>query len=330
MRLVAIKLWQYQAQNGINNPMSVPNSSFDIRKRRFAFTLIELLVVIAIIAILAAILFPVFAQAREKARQTSCLSNMKQIGIGVMMYTQDFDETYPFTYLYTTVPTAGGIMTKPPYYHWSYALNAYTKNNSIWTCPSAKFLIKPNGTGDLQVPELSYIPNEAVIPRQKLAGQNSSYTSPYHGVAQAQISSPASVIAIAENQQEFDESAPGADPNNPRTDSAHRPAHAFYSPSSSDPLEPYKAPSGSTIRRLTMKDVKLDSQGVPDATATRMAYVEVKQHQNGSNYIFADGHAKWQQIGQTIPADPTVAVTDSNFLWGEKMYSCDPDCPVAP
>ncbi|GAB4455712.1 MAG: hypothetical protein OHK0029_12240 [Armatimonadaceae bacterium] len=60
-----------------------------------AFTLIELLVVIAIIAILAAILFPVFAQAREKARQTACLSNAKQMGLGVMMYAQDYDETMP-------------------------------------------------------------------------------------------------------------------------------------------------------------------------------------------------------------------------------------------
>jgi prepilin-type N-terminal cleavage/methylation domain-containing protein/prepilin-type processing-associated H-X9-DG protein len=64
-------------------------------KSRTAFTLIELLVVIAIIAILAAILFPVFAQAREKARQTSCLSNLKQIGVAAMMYVQDYDETYP-------------------------------------------------------------------------------------------------------------------------------------------------------------------------------------------------------------------------------------------
>src|SRR5919205_3767504 len=63
------------------------------RRIRTAFTLIELLVVIAIIAILAAILFPVFAQARAKARQTSCLSNMKQIGTGLYMYVQDYDET---------------------------------------------------------------------------------------------------------------------------------------------------------------------------------------------------------------------------------------------
>jgi prepilin-type N-terminal cleavage/methylation domain-containing protein len=64
-------------------------------RRRNAFTLIELLVVIAIIAILAAILFPVFAHAREKARQTSCLSNAKQLGTATMMYVQDYDETYP-------------------------------------------------------------------------------------------------------------------------------------------------------------------------------------------------------------------------------------------
>src|SRR5207302_1979729 len=64
-------------------------------RRRRAFTLIELLVVIAIIAILAAILFPVFAQAREKARQSSCLSNMKQVGTALMMYAQDYDETLP-------------------------------------------------------------------------------------------------------------------------------------------------------------------------------------------------------------------------------------------
>ena len=65
-------------------------------ERKHGFTLIELLVVIAIIAILAAILFPVFAQARERARMSACVSNMRQIGTAVMMYAQDYDETFPY------------------------------------------------------------------------------------------------------------------------------------------------------------------------------------------------------------------------------------------
>ena len=85
---------------------------------RRAFTLIELLVVIAIIAILAAILFPVFAQAREKARAISCLSNLKQVGIGLMMYTQDYDETYPIAAWQKVTGTgSNGRPTYAPYHH---------------------------------------------------------------------------------------------------------------------------------------------------------------------------------------------------------------------
>ncbi len=91
------------------------------------FTLIELLVVIAIIAILAAILFPVFARAREKARTTSCLSNIKQMGLCWMMYTQDYDETCPPCDMW------GPNKERT---HWQWLLNHYAKSNSIFTCPS--------------------------------------------------------------------------------------------------------------------------------------------------------------------------------------------------
>jgi len=95
-----------------------------------AFTLIELLVVIAIISILAAILFPVFARARENARRASCLSNEKQIALGFMMYTQDYDGRFPqhWGYYYE-----GGSGTPYP---WSLAILPYVKSNQLFFCPS--------------------------------------------------------------------------------------------------------------------------------------------------------------------------------------------------
>ena len=98
-----------------------------IKRTQSGFTLIELLVVIAIIAILAAILFPVFAQAREKARQTSCLSNTKQMGLGLMQYVQDYDETFPTAYFHRAFnPASGG--TVGGYVHWSFLIQPYVKN----------------------------------------------------------------------------------------------------------------------------------------------------------------------------------------------------------
>lgn len=95
---------------------------------RRAFTLIELLVVIAIIALLAAILFPVFAQARENARKSSCINNIKQIGLGFLQYTQDYDELYPLT-------TMTG-MSMTPLSSWTRHIQPYIKSAQVYRCPS--------------------------------------------------------------------------------------------------------------------------------------------------------------------------------------------------
>lgn len=101
--------------------------------RRTGFTLIELLVVIAIIAILAAILFPVFARAREKARQSNCLSNVKQIGLGLLMYMQDYDETFVRT---SDADMVGWVATGNHYSVWYRAVGPYVKNQQLFVCPS--------------------------------------------------------------------------------------------------------------------------------------------------------------------------------------------------
>ena len=98
---------------------------FDLSRRRgrpaSGFTLIELLVVIAIIALLAAILFPVFAQARENARRTACLSNMKQVGLGMLQYLQDADDIYP--------PHYNGTQK------WPQMMDPYVRSNQVYNCP---------------------------------------------------------------------------------------------------------------------------------------------------------------------------------------------------
>ncbi len=125
-----------------------------ISQRQRGFTLIELLVVIAIIAILASILFPVFARARENARRTSCLSNLKQIGLGLMQYTQDYDERYPMNAWIPSVPqTASGLpgakftislpsstpaCSSGKCVSWMDLIYPYVKSVQLFTCPSAR------------------------------------------------------------------------------------------------------------------------------------------------------------------------------------------------
>ncbi|MCX6360347.1 MAG: DUF1559 domain-containing protein [Armatimonadetes bacterium] len=172
--------------------------------RRRGFTLIELLVVIAIIAILAAILFPVFARARAAARKSVCLSNMKQIGLAVMMYTQDYDEVYapnrmfpPGTSDYNANPPTGAT--------WRAAVFPYHKNKQIFNCPddarnvnwSEAYLDcvlyrggNCTGSGDRGNYHLSYAYNGGVF-------NNTT------GIKAARIQAPAQVLMIQETRMEY-------------------------------------------------------------------------------------------------------------------------------
>ena len=117
----------------MQHPTSFRNNGASERKRE-GFTLIELLVVIAIIAILAAILFPVFARARENARKASCQSNLKQIGLSVYMYTEDYDERLPMGHTNNDGTQATDPSTDS--YMWMDAIQPYVKSEQIFTCPS--------------------------------------------------------------------------------------------------------------------------------------------------------------------------------------------------
>ena len=124
--------------------MKTTQINLSVRPARSGFTLIELLVVIAIIAILAAILFPVFARARENARRSSCQSNLKQIGLGVLQYNQDYDEKYPFqedTTYGDGIPIASPMGSDDPSINGSTIPDKtfpYVKSAQIWKCPSTR------------------------------------------------------------------------------------------------------------------------------------------------------------------------------------------------
>jgi len=152
-------------------------------RRTRGFTLIELLVVIAIIAILAAILFPVFAKAREKARQTSCLSNCKQLATAYVMYAQDYDERTPLPAVVIpaiAVPGAGGAADGSNVNWWRFTLQPYTKNWQIFVCPSAQNPGDPSSPGNQ-------------LNRQY--GLNASITN----TAMGQITLPAETIALGDS-----------------------------------------------------------------------------------------------------------------------------------
>ena len=210
--------------------------------RRKGFTLIELLVVIAIIAILAAILFPVFAKARAKARQASCLSNLKQLGLGLLAYCQDYDEKMPFIY-YNTGNDARVIGGWPGntgrYITWAEQIYPYVKNTQIFQCPDL-VLAKSTDMESYYSFPTPYTANYSVI---ALPGSSLSLGG---------ISTPATCMLIGDGIQQLD---------------------ARWGPAILASIY-NNAPTGTW-------------------PSTTSYCLRVRRHNDGFNWTYCDGHAKW-------------------------------------
>lgn len=248
---------------------------------RHAFTLIELLVVIAIIAILAAILFPVFAQAREKARAIACLSNCRQIGMALAIYVEDYDEKYPQEHPDCGNPPvcdANGALEGTDYGSpfdkiLPYVASKDSRNTGLYICPDdpdphGKAVLDANGNCPAQ-------PGQAAGPPP---GPLTSFVlNAYYlfGAIEAQIDVPAQAIYIAERRTK------------PATSTTEF-CDVHYHPW----LGEVEIPTG------------------PNDTIDPIS-IQSDRHTQGSNYVFADGHAKWSTFA------PTRVPFPGHTLYGE-------------
>lgn len=283
-----------------------------MKNRRSGFTLIELLVVIAIIAILAAILFPVFAQAREKARQTSCLSNVKQIGIGFQMYSQDYDETMPAAFAISS-PINGGTRGEIDFEHQIYP---YIKNWNIFACPSdATQLNVGSGTvGDFFDGSMirgqyrrSYGYVSAINTNQRAAqgqGQpdpNTGMSEWQRGKSLAAFDAPAETIAVTEQW--------GTTDGYSNSFVVGTPWGSMFTNCDTWKLAGRK-------KKADGSPLNPGDAGPAGCDGDYSRNVPMKGHSEQGNYMFTDGHAKASRWGQVRANDfylfkltkPTVAV----------------------
>lgn len=227
-------------------------------KRKTGFTLIELLVVIAIIALLAAILFPVFARARENARRSSCQSNLKQMALGVKQYVQDYDECFPLYSLNADILQNG----------WMRQLQPYTKSEQIFQCPSettAAVALPSSGASPLTNGTNDYFYNENI----GFKGIYNNSVFSYSGtVKESEIEYSANIILLGDH----------ASGNEANYANCMECTGGVESPSNPAPtgMAPYKWPVGGSSGNATV----------------------AIRHLDGANYAFVDGHVKWYKRTQ--------------------------------
>lgn len=277
-----------------------------------AFTLIELLVVIAIIAILAAILFPVFAQAKEAAKKTACLSNQKNIGTALYLYAADNEDT-PMQTSWESTNTHQPFNPAGKYQiHWTYLMQPYIKSYDIFVCPSDSNPVKPkfpaasvadlgklDGSGnmhaDWQAPKYSYIPNYNVVPAHD-----------WTPVSLTSFPDPSNLIAFAERR---DKEANGFVIGQQKGVSG-------FNPSQPCPGSVQVAPQYAAIHTMNYAywTQPLAEQHLASDTNDKTDITRVKwdRHTGGANYVYSDGHAKFNKLGKVL--DP------ENYQFGDKFY----------
>ncbi|MDX1934057.1 MAG: DUF1559 domain-containing protein [Capsulimonadales bacterium] len=279
---------------------------------RQGFTLIELLVVIAIIAILAAILFPVFAQAREKARQTSCLSNMKQWATGFMMYVQDYDERFPAQQwnAWSADCTVQGVA-----YAWQQVLQPYAERASengsrvgnndqavkLNLCPSHKGswtgLRNPAGETRSTAPQrLGYGMLEWANAGVGLPGTGPIVCARQAGAFRplAAINQPADTFLLGEQGINFNQMC----------------AYPFDNDQNIEGQADYCF-NRSTVGRDWWWRPFPDVPATIPVSGTNLD----PRHNGGSNFAFTDGHAKWLRPGNTYRADGSFSMWTLSNTW---------------
>jgi prepilin-type N-terminal cleavage/methylation domain-containing protein/prepilin-type processing-associated H-X9-DG protein len=255
----------------------------NVPAKRHGFTLIELLVVIAIIAILAAILFPVFAQARDKARATACLSNVKQLGLGFMLYAQDNDETLPIGGWNQDSTTFGS--------RWYWDVAPYIKNTVIRNCPSnSSSVVTQTNKGTSNTDTGS---NYGVNPNLTIFYTNGSANPAPSPITLAQMNAPAGLVMLSEVGQ-----LTGEVTNNTAMDPKDWMKY-FFRWSDWNVHGPCRWTSYSDTRCGSYPYESVQTS--PYADPTRRP---IPIHNGGCNVGFADGHSKWVQINTLLGPMP--------------------------
>ncbi len=284
-----------------------------VSKNQRGFTLIELLVVIAIIAILAAILFPVFAQAREKARAIACLSNERQLGLALMQYTQDNDETYPSG---PSLAPADGTATG---LGWAGLCWPYVKSTQVYECPDDA-TVTPSATPQA-TPE-SYSLNTSAA-----------------GNALSDLSAPASTVLLCEVTGSVVQVTDSSEGTSGYTTV---PASGFMSSAGIGTLLVANIKGFSQVNGYSVVKAGANSAAVqyatgalggrwtpnatPDAKPKWFAG-EVGRHTGGSNFVLADGHAQFLRPEQVSDGNAAAAPDCRQDSLGGQPADCSTTTP---